>query len=240
MYETDLLDDDAAEVLPADDVPVPVGRPAHRSLVRRDAAATRWRATCACTATTSSSRSASTPSGCRPRTPRSTTASTRSTGRWRTSSACAASCSTMGAMFDWTREVITCRPEYYKWNQWFFLQFWRRGLAYRAMSRGRLVPQRRDAGARAGRGRRPRLRALRHARRSSATWSSGSSASRPTPTSCCTSTASTGPSRQDDADELDRPQRGRRDRRSRSRPTSTSPAASDCASSPPAPTRCSA
>ncbi|HUZ01895.1 MAG TPA: leucine--tRNA ligase [Thermomicrobiaceae bacterium] len=38
----------------------------------------------------------------------------------------------MGAMFDWDREVITCLPEYYKWNQWFFLQFYRAGLVYRA------------------------------------------------------------------------------------------------------------
>ena len=45
-----------------------------------------------------------------------------------------------------------------------------------------------DAGARAGRGRGPRLLALRHAGRSSATWSSGSSASPSTPTSCWTST----------------------------------------------------
>ncbi len=38
----------------------------------------------------------------------------------------------MGAMFDWSKEVITCVPEYYRWNQWFFLQFYKRGLAYRA------------------------------------------------------------------------------------------------------------
>jgi leucyl-tRNA synthetase len=37
----------------------------------------------------------------------------------------------MGTMFDWSREVITCLPEYYKWNQWFFLQFVKHGLAYR-------------------------------------------------------------------------------------------------------------
>src|SRR6187455_2972973 len=30
---------------------------------------------------------------------------------------------TMGTMIDWTREVSTCDPSYYKWNQWFFLQF---------------------------------------------------------------------------------------------------------------------
>ena len=37
----------------------------------------------------------------------------------------------MGPMYDWEREVITCIPEYYKWNQWFFLQFYQNGLAYR-------------------------------------------------------------------------------------------------------------
>jgi len=38
----------------------------------------------------------------------------------------------MGAMFDWEREIITSDPEYYKWTQWFFLQFYKRGLAYKA------------------------------------------------------------------------------------------------------------
>lgn len=38
----------------------------------------------------------------------------------------------MGGMFDWDREVITCLPEYYLWNQWLFLQLLREGLAYQA------------------------------------------------------------------------------------------------------------
>ena len=37
----------------------------------------------------------------------------------------------MGPMYDWDREIVTCLPEYYKWNQWIFLQFYRTGLAYR-------------------------------------------------------------------------------------------------------------
>ncbi len=37
----------------------------------------------------------------------------------------------MGFGYDWEREVTTCLPEYYKWNQWFFLKMMERGLAYR-------------------------------------------------------------------------------------------------------------
>ncbi|MEI7811190.1 MAG: leucine--tRNA ligase [Ignavibacteria bacterium] len=37
----------------------------------------------------------------------------------------------MGNMYDWDAELMTCVPEYYKWNQWLFLQLYKRGLAYR-------------------------------------------------------------------------------------------------------------
>jgi len=37
----------------------------------------------------------------------------------------------MGAQWDWPREVVTCQPDYYKWTQWLFLQFYKHGLAYR-------------------------------------------------------------------------------------------------------------
>jgi leucyl-tRNA synthetase len=37
----------------------------------------------------------------------------------------------MGTMFDWDAMVVTCTPEYYRWNQWFFLQFLKHDLAYR-------------------------------------------------------------------------------------------------------------
>jgi len=40
----------------------------------------------------------------------------------------------MGATFDWSAEVVTCQPDYYKWNQWIFLQFLKAGLAYRQMA----------------------------------------------------------------------------------------------------------
>ncbi len=37
----------------------------------------------------------------------------------------------MGATFDWDYEIKTCMPDYYKWTQWLFLEFYKRGLAYR-------------------------------------------------------------------------------------------------------------
>ena len=37
----------------------------------------------------------------------------------------------MGAMFDWERECVTCDPEYYQWSEWFFLKFYDAGLAYK-------------------------------------------------------------------------------------------------------------
>ncbi len=37
----------------------------------------------------------------------------------------------MGLSYDWDREVTTCLPEYYKWTQWFFLQFYKKDLAYK-------------------------------------------------------------------------------------------------------------
>src|SRR3989449_1233885 len=38
----------------------------------------------------------------------------------------------MGAAIDWRREVVTCYPAYYRWNQWMFLKLFEKGLAYRA------------------------------------------------------------------------------------------------------------
>ena len=46
----------------------------------------------------------------------------------------------MGASFDWDREVVTSDPEYYKWTQWWFLQFYKHGLAYQAESLANWCP----------------------------------------------------------------------------------------------------
>src|SRR3989344_5816819 len=40
----------------------------------------------------------------------------------------------MGLSYDWEREVTTCAPEYYKWNQWLFLKMYEKGLAYKKRS----------------------------------------------------------------------------------------------------------
>jgi leucyl-tRNA synthetase len=40
-------------------------------------------------------------------------------------------CQAMGWAIDWTREVATCSPDYYRWNQWFFLRMWEKGLIYK-------------------------------------------------------------------------------------------------------------
>jgi leucyl-tRNA synthetase len=41
----------------------------------------------------------------------------------------------MGLSYDWAREITTCLPEYYRWNQWIFLKMFERGLAYRKKSK---------------------------------------------------------------------------------------------------------
>ncbi len=46
----------------------------------------------------------------------------------------------MGAMWDWSHEAITADPRYYRWNQWFFLKMYDRGLAYRKMAPANWCP----------------------------------------------------------------------------------------------------
>ncbi|HEV8525345.1 MAG TPA: leucine--tRNA ligase, partial [Terriglobales bacterium] len=47
----------------------------------------------------------------------------------------------LGFAYDWATEVTTCLPDYYKWNQWFFLKMWERGLAYRKKSKVNWCPE---------------------------------------------------------------------------------------------------
>jgi leucyl-tRNA synthetase len=47
----------------------------------------------------------------------------------------------MGMGFDWATEVTTCLPDYYRWNQWFFLRMYERGLAYRKKSKVNWCPE---------------------------------------------------------------------------------------------------
>ncbi len=47
----------------------------------------------------------------------------------------------IGAIYDWDREVITCLPEYYRWTQWFFLKLYEAGLAYRAKAPVNFCPR---------------------------------------------------------------------------------------------------
>jgi leucyl-tRNA synthetase len=47
----------------------------------------------------------------------------------------------LGFSYDWSREVTTCLPDYYRWNQWFFLKLYEKGLAYRKKSKVNWCPK---------------------------------------------------------------------------------------------------
>jgi leucyl-tRNA synthetase len=47
----------------------------------------------------------------------------------------------LGFAYDWSKEITTCLPDYYRWNQWFFIKAFEKGLAYRKKSRVNWCPE---------------------------------------------------------------------------------------------------
>ena len=47
----------------------------------------------------------------------------------------------LGFAYDWSKEIATCLPEYYRWNQWFFLKFFEQGVVYRKKSKVNWCPE---------------------------------------------------------------------------------------------------
>ena len=91
----------------------------------------------------------------------------------------------MGWSIDWTRELSTAEPEYYRWTQWIFLRLFEAGLAYRKSAAVKWCPNDQTVLANEqvidGRCERCGSRG-----RGARTWSSGSSRSPTTPTGCWT------------------------------------------------------
>ena len=48
----------------------------------------------------------------------------------------------LGLSYDWDREIATCHPDYYKWMQWIFIQFFNKGLAYKRIQSIGVLPVR--------------------------------------------------------------------------------------------------
>ena len=94
----------------------------------------------------------------------------------------------MGLAIDWSREVATCDPSYYKWNQWFFLKMLEKGIAYRKTQVVNWDPVDQTVLANEQVDRRPRL-AHRRAGREARDPGLLPRRSRSTPTSCSTHVA---------------------------------------------------
>ncbi len=65
----------------------------------------------------------------------------RASGRSRNIANMKAQMKRLGFAYDWSREVTTCLPDYYRWNQWFFLKLFEQGLAYRKKSKVNWCPK---------------------------------------------------------------------------------------------------
>ena len=130
-----------AEILRARDAAVSLRASCTWATCATTPSATRWRATCGCAATTCCTRWAGTPSVCRRKTPRSRTTRRRASGRSATSPPCGSRCSASASAMTGPTEITTCLPDYYRWNQWFFLHMYERGLAYRKKSKVNWCPQ---------------------------------------------------------------------------------------------------
>ena len=103
--------------------------------------ATRWRVTSGCADSTCCIRWVGTRSVCRRKTPPSSTASIRANGPTQTSRRLRRVLRRFGFSYDWRREISTCEPEYYRWNQWFFLRMLENGIAFRKKSKVNWCPQ---------------------------------------------------------------------------------------------------
>ena len=125
----------------------------------------------------------------------------------------------LGCLYDWSKELASCDPEYYRWNQWLFLRMWEQGLAYRktapvnwcpgcrtVLANEQVVDGRCERSGDAGRDPRPDAVVLPDHRL------------RRPPARRASTRCRTGPNGQDDAAQLDRPLRGRRGVLPRGRP----------------------
>ena len=96
------------------------------------ASPTWWRATSGCAASTCCTRSAGTRWACPRRTPPSRSGVHPEKWTRENIASMKRQLQRLGFSYPWSREIATCDPEYYRWNQWFFLKMLEKGIAYRS------------------------------------------------------------------------------------------------------------